>query len=375
MGSRSAPEKKSGAAPLETAPTAAKRGADHGRIVSPRHDVPCLDSGQLAQLEHSFNQWHRQADRNDQRRSRGRLLLIFLLIRYTGAKLNEVLMLQPARDFDWERSVVCFGSGENDDAASRREVQLSTTLAGTIYDLLDDPIFQTIADDMLRLDPGFVRRKFYERAAACGFAKRLGGPEMLRKARAIELMQSNMPLPAVQAMLGHSSPNLTSSYVSFSADEIRGVARHFLEREAGRRTSARNTFFGRIESIRRGTIQSQVRLVTIDGFSIATVITNDSLERLGLRRGRMLTAEVKAPLVLLQAGEQQPACSADNLLRGRVVAVKPGPVTSECVVQVAEGVEVCAIISSARRNTLNLRQGMAVWVLFSCFAVVLQADD
>jgi molybdate transport system regulatory protein len=376
MSSRSLTKRKHGPVPSSTtAATVTKRGADHGRIVFPRHDVQCLDSAQLGQLEQSFCLWQRQASRPDQRRSRGRLLLIFLLIRYTGAKLNEVLMLQPARDFDWKRSVVCFRSGEDDNAASRRDVQLSTTLAGTLRGLLGDPVFQPIAGEILRLDPGFVRRKFYERTAACGFVKRLGGPEMLRKARAIELMQGNMPLPAVQMMLGHSSPNLTSSYVSFSADEIRTVARHFLERESRRRTSARNTFFGKVETMRRGTIQSLITLVTIDGFVISTVITNDSLERLGLRRGRLLTAEVKAPLVMLQVGEEPPSCSADNLLRGTVAALTPGPVTSECVVRVSEGVEVCAIISSAQRSTLDLRVGMAVWALFSCFAVVLQTDD
>jgi molybdate transport system regulatory protein len=376
-GSKSVKHQEPGSVPstAAAAATATKRGAGHGRIVSPRHDVQYLDSGQLGQLEQSFYEWWRQARRKDLRRSRGRLLLIFLLIRYTGAKLNEVLMLQPDRDFDWEQSVVRFRGRGDAPEAFRREVQLSTTLAGTLRDILGDPVFPPIAGEILRLDPGFVRRKFYERAAACGFVKRLGGPEMLRKARAVELMQGNMPLPAVQMMLGHSSPNLTSSYVSFSADEIRIVARHFLEREGQRRTSARNAFFGKIEKIRRGTIQSLITLITIDGLRISTVITNDSLERLGLRRGRLLTAEVKAPLVMLQAGEEPPVCSADNLLRGSVVAVTPGPVTSECVVRVSEGVEVCAIISSARQSALDLRTGMAVWASFSCVAVVLQADD
>ncbi|SHH71059.1 TOBE domain-containing protein [Desulfofustis glycolicus] len=375
MGGRSAKKTERRVATSTAAPSETKQAAHRGRSGSSRDDSPCLDSVQLGQLEQSFCQWQRQARRTDQRRSRSRLLLVFLLIRYTGAKLNEVLMVQPNRDFDWERSVVCFCSGAEDDVASGREVHLSKTLAAALRDLLDEPTLQPLAEQRLQLDPGFVRRKFYERTVACGFAKRLGGPEMLRKARATELLQGNMPLPAVQMMLGHSSPSLTSSYVSFSAEEIRSVARHFLEREDRRRTSARNTFFGKVETIRRGTIQSLVVLATIDGFSIATVITNDSLERLGLCRGRLLTAEVKAPLVMLQAGEEPPLCSADNRLKGSVVAVTPGPVTSECVVRVSEGVEVCAIISSAQRSVLDLRVGMAVWVLFSCFAVVLQADD
>jgi len=219
-GSKSVKQQEPGSVPSTAAAAAiaTKRGAGHGRIVSPRHDVQYLDSGQLGQLEQSFYEWWRQARRKDLRRSRGRLLLIFLLIRYTGAKLNEVLMLQPDRDFDWERSVVRFRGRGDAPEALRREVQLSTTLVGTLRDILGDPVFPPIAGEILRLDPGFVRRKFYERAAACGFVKRLGGPGMLRKARAVELMQGNMPLPAVQMMLGHSSPNLTSDEVRFGEE-------------------------------------------------------------------------------------------------------------------------------------------------------------
>jgi molybdate transport system regulatory protein len=65
--------------------------------------------------------------------------------------------------------------------------------------------------------------KFYERAAACGFPKELGGPDAIRKSRAVELMQNNLPLPVVQRILGHSTPNLTASFVSFSDDDIRQV--------------------------------------------------------------------------------------------------------------------------------------------------------
>ena len=98
--------------------------------------------------------------------------------------------------------------------------------------MLSDPSRRKKHPDRLNLDPGFVRRKFFERAQACGFLKRPRGSEMIRKARDVELMQVNMPLPAVQMMLGHSTPNLTSSFVSFSKGKIQHVARLFMERES-----------------------------------------------------------------------------------------------------------------------------------------------
>ena len=41
--------------------------------------------------------------------------------------------------------------------------------------------------------------------------------ELIRKARAVELVQSNVPLPVVQSLLGLSTPNSASSFVTFSA--------------------------------------------------------------------------------------------------------------------------------------------------------------
>jgi molybdate transport system regulatory protein len=40
------------------------------------------------------------------RDARRRILLIFLIIRYTGAKLNEVLNFDPNRDFDFEKGFI-----------------------------------------------------------------------------------------------------------------------------------------------------------------------------------------------------------------------------------------------------------------------------
>ncbi len=63
----------------------------------------CLDTVQLTRLEEAFRQWLEAAARPDVRLSRKRIVLIFLLIRYTGAKLNEVLALNPFQDLAPDR--------------------------------------------------------------------------------------------------------------------------------------------------------------------------------------------------------------------------------------------------------------------------------
>ena len=349
-------------------------GNDHGRIASIADGGECLDTTQLNQIDQSFQDWADNSRRTDVRFSRQRILLIFLLIRYTGAKLSEVLALNPFEDIDWIRHVVVFRGSTVGASSETREVQISEALSHEIQDKISDPQFRDYSEALLYLDPGFVRRKFYERALACGFPKQLCGPETIRKARAVELIQNNMPLPAVQMILGHSTLNLTSSHVSFSKEEIQLVAKRFMEKESLRKTSARNSFFAKIKNIIRGDIQTRVDLTTIDGHLITTVITNDSLERLGLCQGRLITAEVKAPWVILQGGETEPACSAENRFKGVLTKINRGKINTECVVRISDATEICAVVSSAGRWLPELSEGDKIWVLFNCCSVVLYVD-
>ena len=78
-------------------------------------------------------------------------------------------------------------------------------------------------------------------------------------------------------------------------------------------------------------------MVTLGGDRVTTMITNDSLARLGLKVGKLITAEVKAPWVILQKGEAEPECSAENRFQGTIARIIPGRVTTEYVVQIADG--------------------------------------
>lgn len=347
---------------------------DHGRIVEAREASYCLDSAALDRLEKSFRQWSASSPRADVRLARQRLLMVFLLIRYTGAKLNEVLSLNPLTDFDLKTQTIHFRNPGADQGPQLRTVQISKSLSTEIQTVLADLTANMDRQKMLAIDPGFVRRKFYERAEACGFAKRLGGPEMLRRARAVELMQNNLPLTAVQKMLGHSTPHLTSAHVSFSADDIQQVTKAYIEREASRQTSARNAFFGKIKTIQRGDIQSLVTLITLGGQAVTTVITNDSLDLLGLKPGRLVTAEVKAPWVMLQKSEECPRCSAANRFVGTIEKIKKGRVNTEFSLRIEGGTTLCAVTCTESARHLDLSTGNRVWALFNSYAVVLHID-
>jgi molybdate transport system regulatory protein len=342
----------------------------HGRIVSLPKGSRYLDPVQLNRLEQAFREWAQDTPRSDVRLSRKRILLIFLLIRYTGAKLNEVLALNPFRDINFDRQSVVLGKSD----AIPREVQIPEMLSQEIQAALNDAAFQKSRDGLFNVDPGHVRRKFYERAIACNFPKEMGGPDAIRKSRAVEMLQNNMPLPVVQKILGHSTPNLTASFVSFSDDDIYQVAKFFLEKESKRKTSARNTFFGKISTIQKGDVQARVELVTIGGDLVTTMITNDSLTRLGLKVGTLITAEVKAPWVILQKEDEAPRCTAENKFRGTIDRITKGKVTTEYVVRIADGTELCSLVTSESSRRLDIGENDPVWAIFNSFSVVLHLD-
>jgi molybdate transport system regulatory protein len=306
--------------------------------------------------------------------SRERILLIFLLIRYTGAKLNEVTSLDPFRDIDCKTHTVVFRKGRGGNRHALREVQIPKVLSVDIQKTVDDPRFKSAREHAFKIDPAHIRRKFYERAQDCGMPREWGAPEVIRKSRAVELMQSNVPLPVVQKILGHSTPNLAASYVEFSNDEIRQVTRYFVDRESERKTSARNAFFGKISDIQRGDIQTTVEIVAVGGYCIRAVITNHSLRQLGLKPGALVAAEVKAPWVMLYKSEKEPDCSAENRFLGTVCRIDRGRIVAEIVVRIPDGTEICSVATEQSRQKLDIQEEDSVWAVFSAFSVVLHAD-
>ncbi len=346
----------------------------HGRLVPVPNSEGRLDTKQLQDLEQSFRRWSGSAKRPDHRRSRYRILLVFLLIRYTGARLNEVLNLDLTKDFDRDKNTIRFCKRQGGKGSSNREVQIPVTISADIKTMTADVEGRWPGDSVFQIDPAHVRRKFYEQAEAIGIQSSLGTPENIRKSRAVELMRGNMPLQVVQRILGHSTPNLAASYVDFSDAEICQVAKYFADRENNRKTSARNSFFGKINTLQKGEIQTLVEVVSVSGNSITSIITNGSLARIGLKPGMLITAEVKAPWIQLCKDRNAPNCSAENMFQGKVCQVTKNSTIAEIVVRLSDGTELCAIITEKTRRQLDIHNLDMLWVFFDAFAVVLHVD-
>jgi molybdate transport system regulatory protein len=339
----------------------------HGSILSAKSEK-AIDLVQLEQLEQSFRVWAGSSPGKKRQLSRLRILLVFLIIRYTGARLNEVLTLSAA-DIDLKEQRIRF---RKEGQEGGREVQIPEQLAHELKGALAR--LRSAGDGMFKIDPAHVRRKFYDCAEAAGISREMGTPESIRKSRAVELMQSNVPLPVVQRIMGHATPNLAASYVEFSEEDIRRVERFHLEREAKRKTSARNRFFGKIEGVLIGDVQASIYMASIDGQRIVAVITKHSQKQLGLKPGSLIAAEVKAPWVVLYKGDEAPKCTAENRFMGSVLRISKGKINSEVVVRISENTELCSILTEKSRKDLQIEEGDTVWAVFNAASVVINVD-
>jgi molybdate transport system regulatory protein len=301
------------------------------------------------------------------------VLLIFLLIRYTGAKLNEILTLHPLTDIDCKKRIVLFQKGDS-QSGNTRQVQIPELLADEIKNTLSELRHSSGTPELFKIDPAHVRRKFYECAEAAGIPRELGTPEAIRRSRGVELMQRNVPLPVVQKIMGHSTPNLAASYVEFSDEEIRKVERFHIERENKRKTSARNAFYGKIDEVKIGDVQAAIKIISIEGHRIHSIVTRDSQSGLGLSPGCLVAVEVKAPWVVIYKGIEEPACSAENRFKGSVIRVIKGKINSEVVIKISDTTELCSILTEKSRESLEIQKGDSVWAVFNATMAVIHVD-
>lgn len=331
-------------------------------------DVKHLDSVRLDELTFTFKKWFDRAKTPAHKRSRGRVWLVFLLLRYTGMRLGEALAIDDRTDFDFQRSMVVI-RGEPD-----REVPLPENVAQEIALFLDEPMNVSLRGQVFRLDQGFIRRKFYERAKECSIPKELLNPRVIRHSRAVELLRGGAPLPVVQGVLGHQSAGLTANYVHFTDGDARRIIQHYVQKEMKMKTSARNSFHGKVTAVRGDALLSEVELTTASGLKIVSVITNESKTSLGVAEGVNLAATIKAPWVILVKDASRFATSARNTFSGVISSIAAGDVAAEVIVDLPDGTKVVALVTDESVKGMGLKVGDDICALVKSFSVILNAE-
>jgi molybdate transport system regulatory protein len=147
-----------------------------------------------------------------------------------------------------------------------------------------------------------------------------------------------------------------------------------LLRRLALRTSARNQFAGRIVAVTARTVDAEVVLALPGGERITAGVTNESVEILGLKPGRMVWALVKAVGIDVVSKRPPEAGPGDNALCGRVEQILRGDGPAEVVIALGQGVTVRGVTTEARLAELAIREQDEACALFPASSVIIGVD-
>lgn len=135
------------------------------------------------------------------------------------------------------------------------------------------------------------------------------------------------------------------------------------------KTSARNQFEGRVVSITRGAVNSEVVLDLEGGDRLTAIITHRSVEDLGLREGSSSIALIKSSFVVLAAPGTR--TSARNVLAGTVSRCRKGAVNAEVELALAGGCRIVATVTNESVDGLPIDEGQKMLALIKASHVIL----
>jgi molybdate transport system regulatory protein len=135
--------------------------------------------------------------------------------------------------------------------------------------------------------------------------------------------------------------------------------------------SARNVLEGKVQKVIKGAVNAEVILALTGGEHVVSIITNSSIDSLGLVEGKTAYAIVKANEVIVGKGVDGAKLSARNVLAGEVTSSHDGAVNSEVAIKLAGGATVIASITKESVHALGLIQGDKVSAIVKASNVMI----
>lgn len=325
-------------------------------------DGPQLSDAECRAAERWFEARCARTRTAREAQARLRLWCIFLLLRYGGLRLVEILALG-ADDWDWGLGGVLVRGRQ------ARCVPLPLPLVRRLRDRLVEPVFLG-ALARLTCDSSLVRRSLADCGRDCGLPSGLLSARSLRRNRERELLHLGLPPRLVDAFLGRnpreSVGNLTPPAVlNILRERIQGDDISF-------RSSARNTFAGRVVHCAACGLVCRVDLLTPGGLLLTAIITETSRRQLDVREGCRLVAQIKAPQVHL-AGDGCPPPPEATHFCGEVESLRSDARWREILLRLADGSRVCILQDGLHLPPLAV--GLEVRAWFGALAVILAPEQ
>ncbi|HKS72741.1 MAG TPA: TOBE domain-containing protein [Terriglobales bacterium] len=138
--------------------------------------------------------------------------------------------------------------------------------------------------------------------------------------------------------------------------------------------SARNALPGTISRVTRGAVNSEVDLSLKGGENVVAIITNASVDSLGLKEGKSAYAIFKASSVMMARDLRAGQVSARNILSGTIQKIQDGAVNCEVTLKLAGGSDVVSIITKESVKSLGLKTGDSASAVVKASNVMIGVD-
>jgi molybdate transport system regulatory protein len=138
--------------------------------------------------------------------------------------------------------------------------------------------------------------------------------------------------------------------------------------------SARNALSGTVTKVTKGAVNAEVEVTLQGGERITAIITNKSVDVLGVKTGVKATAIIKASWVILGKGLENTRLSTRNILPGTIDKVQEGAVNGEVTLKLDGGTILTAIVTNASVRALQLKPGDDAFAAFKASHVIIGVD-
>ena len=194
-----------------------------GGWVAQSSNINYLNEEQANSLTREFQQYYDETKSDKLRKKHGRHWLIFLVLRFTGARLSEALNVK-YEDIDFRNNEIKMITLKRHNPSKKgqyRIVPVPGNVASEIATFIAQ--YPEEKDRLFKIDRSVFRKTFTNLCLKAGIPRDLAHPHILRHTRAIELLRADVPITAVQSILGHSALTTTAVYLRFSNQEVKMI--------------------------------------------------------------------------------------------------------------------------------------------------------
>lgn len=319
-----------------------------------------LTPEELATLSLCWESWEQAVSTPARRIVRAKLHLVFLLVRYGGLRLREVLEMPVTACLDRQSGLLSV-PGEN-----ARDIMLPMGCMQHFRRILSLP--EAEQADFLALDTGFIRRKFYAVAELCGLPPQKAAPRALRYARGLELLSLHVPLSMVQKYLGQPGAAKTF-FLNFAGGDVKS---HVLDRARERSRSRDNVLAGIVTSIRLGLRRAELEISVASNLVLYAQTSLDRVQDLDLGEHRqVISFHIPSSRIVLTL-DHVPT-SLHNCLEATVTGLHADSVEGFASTVLCDGTPLHADLDWGRLDSAELYEGRRVWLHFAASSV--EIDD